>query len=509
MRYSGLICCLLLLFCAPVSAEPQQSVLFVYTTMDEGGELLYATLTHFYDEVEAVSLQDIQPYQLAEATQLIVYGTERADTAKLNHYKGKLLVIGKVAQRMTQFQQWTFGEDVVVRQIGDDILTQATTLTKINVQNGVLLAAQSLDEQLPVIIKQDDLALMSFNTLDDTALYYVSKYLGTILELELAPMHDAFILLRDIHPQTDPVLLAELGHYLLDRGIPVYLNVTPTYLDLVNEQSAVLQDAPPLLATLQSLAERGAFLVAGGYTNYFALETEAAGYEFWDVANDAAPYVDEQKEALYVQDKLIRSIHAFANVALTPVAFAAPQYRMSENGYKVSTYHYDLHIGQLQGRAPLFITKPRLLYGKTLFPDTLGLYDPDDYTFKQRFQQLRMVQGATISASYSVYSGLAPLQKLVALYDTLPNKTWLSLADWPISVQTAEVTITNESGTLTLQNNISLLDKARQLLQERPVEFMLWVIMIVTTIFVCLFSIYIVNMRLRYRKRLFEERDEW
>ena len=94
----------------------------------------------------------------------------------------------------------------------------------------------------------------------------------------------------------------------------------------------------------------------------------------------------KQFETNYIQTKINKGINELVSYGLYPVAFEAPHYTMSLNGYKVVSNYFSTYVGQVQisdkdwkiMRTSPFLTAPTFLNGMTLLPETIGYVDPND-----------------------------------------------------------------------------------------------------------------------------------
>src|SRR5690606_4847622 len=116
----------------------------------------------------------------------------------------------------------------------------------------------------------------------------------------------------------------------------------------------------------------------------------------------------KQVETEYTQLKLTNSIHSLTKWGFPPVAFEAPHYTMSSNGYKITSEYFSALFGQLQVSdqdwrvmiSPLFISQPSILDGMTLYPETIGFVDLESSNpiedIENAIQDVTSVPGAVI-----------------------------------------------------------------------------------------------------------------
>src|SRR5699024_10990440 len=134
-------------------------------------------------------------------------------------------------------------------------------------------------------------------------------------------------------------------------------------------------------------------------------------FEFWDVENQMPIYhgpeeevvqlsvddfesqekyeahqsANEEYERRYIENRLTRGVQELANYGLYPLAFEAPHYTMSQNGYQVASNIFSTYVGQIQlsdenweimDTTP-YATQPTMLNGMVLLPETIGYVRPE------------------------------------------------------------------------------------------------------------------------------------
>ncbi|MFJ7952114.1 DUF2334 domain-containing protein [Lysinibacillus sp. NPDC096418] len=535
----------------------ERRVLIVYTNQDENAianvHLIQATMSGLFQQTEFIHVEQLKQSDLNEADIVVVYAKtdeKVPDLAikMLSNYPKELVVIGEFAEFLEQFNDWTFLNYISIRFIENQQLKYKKVIREIQVDNqtDVLLEGMQYDKTYPLIMKKGNVSYINLTNLYGEERFIFTTFLYDLLEIEKPEVHYAYIRLEDISPVTDPKLLQQAGDYLLDHGIPVYLAVIPVYVNNETGKTMMIRDIPELKAVIDNLVERGAYIIAHGYTHTYRYTETGEGFEFWDSvlnqpittvspldeptllekvyqfsskeAYDAylAPYKAIETE--YLNDKLTRSIHSLIELGYSPIAFEAPHYTMSTNGYKIASSYFSSIFGQIQlsdtnwevMTSPLLMSRPTLLNGMMLYPETVGYVDPllDDpiSEIEKNIARVIDVPGSMIGGFYHPYLGIDYLKEMVALYEAVPNLKWLDVKNAPLVVNTDKVSVTTENGEVITQSTLSYKDDLRAMAKERPLEIVLWLIVGLTSIFVGIFMLNIFLLRLRYRKRLFEER---
>ena len=508
MRCKLLLFLLLFSFTLPTEAAQEDNVLFVFSESSPSTELIYATISAFQPKVERVHIKDLANVRVAAYDQVIVYGDGIVPMEQLNSYTGKMIVIGQAITQIEGFEVFQVNGNRTIQQIDTYILEESMLVNNSAYTGDALLYGTSLEGQVPLVVQNGNKSWINLQQMNDVTLYYVSTYLPKLLEVQLPDIHDAMLLIEDVTPETDAALLKEVAAYIQTRSIPLYIHVTPIYINQTTNDIIYLADQDELLKVLQQAVNNGAYIVVGNYRQMLS-ENGVELSDFWNTVTDERLYTDEQEEAAAIQGQLIRSIQALTKLGLAPAAISIPNEKTSLNGYKVTTYHFNMHIGRIQQISPLFITKPEILYGGTLFPNTLGAFNEENkVAFERAFTQLTSIRGTVLSAKYSMFNEMNGLPELVDLFMSVENKRWIELKTYAYEVQTEKVFIQYENGRQIVNSDLTIIDDWRLMIEEKPIEFVLWVIVSITACFVLLFMIYISYMRLHYRTRLFEERDE-
>ena len=148
----------------------------------------------------------------------------------------------------------------------------------------------------------------------------------------------------------------------------------------------------------------------------------------------------------------------------------------------------------------------------TLYPETIGFIDPtlsDPYQeMETKLKQLEKVPGSMIGGFYHPYIGLKYLPHMVELIESVPNVEWLDLRKTEQTVQSDHVKIKQEKDKpIQVASSINGYKLFFQNIKERPFDLVLWVLAIIVSLTILVFFFYILGLRARLRKRLFEERN--
>ena len=160
--------------------------------------------------------------------------------------------------------------------------------------------------------------------------------------------------------------------------------------------------------------------------------------------------------------------------------------------------------------APLFISKPAILSGMTLYPEKIGYIDPalpDPFQeMENSVTKLQEVPGSVIGGFYHPYLGVEYLAEVIRLMESVPNMEWLDYSTTNQHVTSERVTIIQNAKGIEVQSTITEFGQLFENVKENPFQSMLWLIVFIVTGFLTVFFTYVVNLRFRLKKRLFKER---
>ena len=158
-------------------------------------------------------------------------------------------------------------------------------------------------------------------------------------------------------------------------------------------------------------------------------------------------------------------INELTSFGLHPLAFEAPHYTMSQNGYQTTSEYFSTYVGQLQlsddnweimSSAP-YITKPSFLHGMTLLPETLGYVEPDAPdavdAIMDRAEEQMIVRDGMLSLFYHPYLGVERFKELLSRLETLPDVQWIDIKKGNHSVTSDKVNIQTAAGRVDVDGS--------------------------------------------------------
>lgn len=560
-----IVCTLLFQMIGTVSninaKEKRPKMIMTYMTSDSlpNSRILFieSTFSAFEEDIVLVPADQMQPSIVEQGDVLVFIGDEKgvipqALQDSINTFKGRIIAIGQNVEQLSLFENWNFlGQEYINKIDGESLSSSLPIVHTIPPKGSTIISlGENVNDEIPFIIKNGRLSYIATTLFGITEeKYALSRSLYTILEQKPPDVHQAYIRLEDISPISDPKLVEETGNYLADRDIPFYMVVIPVYVNSDTGEKIPMKQNKDLVKVIKKLQSRGGMVIAHGYTHSYRHDETGEGFEFWDVKlnqrivtdkTDEIPpllksrtaftseevyrkylqkSLDSEKE--YIDQKLTKSIEELTELGLFPIAFEAPHYTMSSNGYQTTSQYFSSIFGQIQlsddnwmeMNNPLFVAKPNILSGMTIYPETIGFIDPslvNPYqNMEKEINRLQTVPGSVIGGFYHSYLGVDYLPQMIKLIESVPNMEWLDLRKTTQSVQTEFVKITQEpEKQLVVSSNISIVTRMFQRVEGRPFELVLWALTFIVAMFVLVFFTYVLSLRTRLRKRLFEERKK-
>ncbi|WP_146550948.1 DUF2334 domain-containing protein [Rummeliibacillus suwonensis] len=470
--------------------------------------------------------------------------TVLTDTA--NNKQQRLLVFGKNIQQFKTFSRWKIKKTINIRRINQTSLKRPHPVEIIQNtgKNEILMKGYDLNNSYPLVIKNDNNYYFTSTELQNMDIYSFSKLLADEFQKENAK-HPVYILLDDVTPFTNAKKLHALTKILEQQGKPYYIAVTPVVSGGDNKSLRKIQDNQALLKVLKEAQSSCAMIIAKGYLGSYDLNSNTVKMEFWDIkrnqavtaknANDAIVLKSEtdfanekqysnylkrykKEEEHYTENRLSSSINELGLNHLYPLGLEIPNYGASNVTYQIASQHFSTMFGKVQYSnssndigSPLFVSKPDFLNSMILYPVTVQMmFEGDRYPFEKvmdQLDQIANVSGSAIGVSFSTSIDARYLSKVLNQIELLSNIYWLNLKEKNNIVKTSEIQITQKANQkLDVTFNYSLIDRLKQSIKDQPLEMILWILAIVVLLFIIIFFVNVLRLRMVLKKRLFEER---
>ena len=548
-----------------VKINPDTNVLVVCSTehweVDENIRMLDLSVGHFSNNIEYINVHHLEQEDLEDKTHLFYYG----------HIKEKFSPT--VAELVSSFEGPTMAISYNTEQLGDKYsflqVGEETTITTIDYLgdqeksieiNPSIVFETVLDEgaevlvegdgdegKYPLIMRKDKNYYLAADSFDRPYSIYFSQVLNTFFDVELNDKTPAYIRLEDVHPLSDPKRLMAVAEELAKRDIPYMIAVIPVYTDPDSGRRYHFEDQREVLKVLKYMQNNGGSVVLHGYTHQFRDSETGEGFEFWDVENQMPIYhgpedevtqlaeddfespekyevhqtKNKEYERQYIEERITRGVQELANYGLYPLAFEAPHYTMSQNGYQVVSDYFSTYVGQVQlsdedweimDTTP-YATQPTMLNGMLLLPETIGYVQPEaeepvkDMMESAEYYQL--LKGGMIGAFYHPYLGVEGLREVLDEMEKIKNIEWIDLKEMKNTVVVDHVNIQSGNGEIKAQvNNLGLMRTSKDYVYYHMIEIVIiitWVIAVlgITAVLMFLsFTFYLVVRRRRLEKNV-------
>lgn len=491
-----------------VLAEEEPTALIIYTEkgdeINENQRTLDMLISHFTKDITLISSNDVTEEDLKGVTHLFYYGLtpeelpDRFNTL-FDDYEGVFTAIGYNTEKLGDHYSnlnpknnrevneiWLTEEESkfqkeIYKEIIDITVSDDTEILIEGKKDGE-------DETYPVMVKKEDHYFYASDDLLSDKVILFGEMLHDVFGVNHDEEHPAYIRLEDIHPFVEVSNVKEIADVLKEKDIPYMVAVIPVYTDPKTGKTFHFSDSPKLLKQLKQMQKDGASIILHGYTHQFRQSETGEGFEFWDVesntpiyagADDDAVlkeesdfnskeeykvYLDELKafETNYIEDRLTQGIDELVNVGLYPLAFEAPHYTMSQNGYKVASNFFSTYSGQIQlsdedweimERTP-YVSAPSFLGGMELLPETVGYMKPDNKdnipNLKKEIENMAQTKDSVIAGFYHPYLGVEGFKEMINEMEKQPNMKWIDLKEEDVWVKSDKVKIYTEDGSIKL-----------------------------------------------------------
>lgn len=546
-----------------IKINPDANVLVVFSTedweIDENIRLLDLSIGHFSDKIEYKNIHYLEKNDLEDKTHLFYYGHVKEKLSPdisdiFSSFEGPTMAISynteqlgekysflKVGEEKTITRIDYLGDKEKTREIDPNIVFEAI------LDDGAEVLVQGDGEQgiFPLIMRNGKNYYLASDSFDRPYSAYFSQALNVFFDAEPVEKTPAYIRLEDVHPLSDPGRLRAAAEELAKREIPYMIAVIPVYTDPETGRRYHFEDQREVLKVLKYMQNNGGSVILHGYTHQFRDSETGEGFEFWDVENQMPIYhgpkdkverlseddfesAEEYEahmtknrafERKYIEERLTRGVQELANYGLYPLAFEAPHYTLSQYGYEVVSEYFSTYVGQVQlsdkeweimDTTP-YASKPAILKGMTLLPETIGYVQPDEENpvddMMKSADYYQVTDGGMIGAFYHPYLGLEGLQEVLDEMETIENIDWIDLKEMNNTVVVDNVNIQSGNGEVKAKvKKISLMATSFDFLYYHIIETVItitWIIAAIgiTAVLMFLsFTLYLVIRRRRLEK---------
>ncbi|CQR46341.1 hypothetical protein BN1058_00596 [Paraliobacillus sp. PM-2] len=514
-------------------------------------------ISHFTTNIVFKSIKEVKGNDFQDRTHVVYFDDQLATIPNdfvelLSDFHGTVLAIGEnVAQLGERFAFIKQNEKRNINQIylatdkAETLSIQKQSIINIETSKEVktwLFGKGDSSKEYPLLIQNESIFYLAITTIEMPVATLIGEVLHEVFSVDHPHEYQGYIRLEDVHPLVEVDKLMKIAQLLKERKIPYMVAVIPVYIHPQTKEKYHLSDSPELLNALSFIQNNGGSIVLHGYTHQFRDSETGEGFEFWDVEHNMPIYhgvketpekkgIDDfakredydiylrekQKiETTYIEKKLTKGINELANYRLYPLAFEAPHYTMSQNGYQITSQFFSTYVGQLQLSdqnwqkmmgAP-YITNPQFLNGMTLLPETIGYMEQASFSLQKMRKAIKsqmMVRDGMVAGFYHPYLGVEGFKEMLTLLEHVPNMKWIDLKQMDNEVATSHVTIQSNDGEMhTGIDYLKLFQSDKRYLiyhiKKLP-QVLLWIFIGIGSCAVCLFIYYILLNKHQQRSR--------
>lgn len=457
----------------PKAAAKDPKVLVIFSSqtnqVDEHQRLLDMLISHFTEDISFKSSGDVGARDIKGVTHLFYYGqTQEQLPAKvietLATFNGTIMSIGlNIEQQQAIFpfikasQTELYTEELYLPEENKTIKVDPTNIIQIETTAETLIEAKQDNQSYPLLVKKENKYYYSTNNLFPPISNFLAEALHEVFNMEHQAPTQAYLRLEDVNPASDSKQLMEIARILERRDIPYMVSVIPVYLDPQTDLEYHIKDAPDVRAALKYMQDNGGSIILHGYTDQYENTKTGDGFEFWDTTRNSPITQNEQK---YIKNRIQQGLQDLVEYELYPLAFEAPHYAMSQNGYKLLSEYFSTIIGQLQltdkdwrimTESP-YITKPTYLHGMQLLPETIRYVRYEDpqsiQEMKSRIHDFTTVRDGVIGGFYHPFLGAQGLIEILNEFEKIPGVQWIDLKGLKNTVKAEGIWIESDNGKM-------------------------------------------------------------
>ncbi|MET3726982.1 uncharacterized protein YdaL [Fictibacillus halophilus] len=531
-----IVCCFILFNLGSVQAdEVDRKVLIIYSSHSNDLnqiKILETLIGHFSTKVTVLSQNEINSFSnLQDYSYLIYFGLSKQKisselTMFVEEFKGNVMAIGENINYFPRFSFVHVKDEVIIKSISVKVKKISKELPEERIINLITANNPSIkvllegttnnNEKVPLLVSSYRTYYFASKSLYNPIGLFLGESLFNFFQETAIPLNLKYIRLEDIHPKTDPENLKKFAEYLYSKNIPYMVAVIPVYTE--GSEIIQLSEKPRLVKVLKYMQDHGGSIILHGYKHQYRDSETGEGFEFWDVENDRPilqkknekpmfekdfnsllefnNYIQEKKafEKKYIEKAVEQGVQELVAHKLYPLAFEAPHYAMSKEGYKIIANHFSTYIGQVQISnttwrtiyAPLYKSQPKFLKGMVLLPETIGFAKEEDpnaiIKMEEKAEFYSLFSNAYISGFYHPYLGLKDFKKLITFLEDIPNTKWLDLKSISNSVSVKGITIMTENNKIIVEKDLISSDYEKNLLL---IQVMKWIAIFIIAVVIC------------------------
>lgn len=449
MRYKVIILFIFIwMMSLSVLANKQEALLIV----DETNSITPASLfiRSLISSDESITIATQLPNDITMYDALVYIGgtnTILSDQAieTLNQSTIKKIFINKIDTRLTEMSSWQRDGDIEIDQTDTSYLSQTHYVPRLTVDDGhIVNYAHHLGEKIPIVVQKDNLLYLA-SIYDEDSWYDIQQFLQ--VESTSTPI---WLTITTINYHTQATQLKALTQQLAKQQVNYTLVIEPKITDENNRVYELSKNK----ALLQVLL-----------------------------------HLQQQQVPIIINSEVEQEVNDLLLDGITPsmLGYASSSYTTWQ-GQRVKI----LNINQ---QHQLFLQIP--IEKESMTSDIMAS------TVAQRISRLNRIENIAWQLEYPIYY---KKQQLLPYIKTFQHMQWLDMRAFQSEMHTTQFDIVQNNKEIKVTSQKSKLWLWLQRYKKQPGEFILWGMALFVALFIILFFINTLRLRVNLKKNLFNER---
>lgn len=533
-----------LIFVAPhVQASTNgQDTLIVYSATQQNPPLVeqIEAMISPYTKSIVRSYDDVNEKDLVGIKSIIYIGLkkEQIDGITKSSLKDvKKLIIGENIEQFDGFESVKRGAQNQLAAVNGIPFEKSFQIQHlINNKGKPVVTEKSEGQGKPIIWQNKNQYYLPTTSIPQQLQWAIQPTIIDFFDWHTNNVQQAVIVIDQITPNTKVEKLNKVVRILENAEIPVVLAIQPLGQGDQENRLTTLDENKKLRKKIIELQKQGATIILSGFKPVIEKESLLQS-EFWQMdldqpmkeAMESADLttidrnsfpsenaynqkrqeigVEEQQQS---RERWNEAIDESVNAGIIPTGMTIENDGASNFVYKEMSKKTSSFIGNIQFGDSIndivlqpTIFQSKLLNGVTVFPINLQ----PNKSMDGQLKQLQLIDGAFAGVKVHVDDSLEILNSTIQKMDQLPSFQWVVPAEIQGKIQSDLVMITpTPNGETKVEKPNKLSFQLKMLYKNNLFEFVLWILFGLVLLFVILFFLNVIRLRISLKKRLFEER---
>lgn len=533
-----------LIFVAPhVQASTNgQDTLIVYSATQQNPPLVeqIEAMISPYTKSIVRSYDDVNEKDLVGIKSIIYIGLkkEQIDGITKSSLKDvKKLIIGENIEQFDGFESVKRGAQNQLAAVNGIPFEKSFQIQHlINNKGKPVVTEKSEGQGKPIIWQNKNQYYLPTTSIPQQLQWAIQPTIVDFFDWHTNNVQQAVIVIDQITPNTKVEKLNKVVRILENAEIPVVLAIQPLGQGDQENRLTTLDENKKLRKKIIELQKQGATIILSGFKPVIEKESLLQS-EFWQMdldqpmkeAMESADLttidrnsfpsenaynqkrqeigVEEQQQS---RERWNEAIDESVNAGIIPTGMTIENDGASNFVYKEMSKKTTSFIGNIQFGDSIndivlqpTIFQSKLLNGVTVFPINLQ----PNKSMDGQLKQLQLIDGAFAGVKVHVDDSLEILNSTIQKMDQLPSFQWVVPAEIQGKIQSDLVMITpTPNGETKVEKPNKLSFQLKMLYKNNLFEFVLWILFGLVLLFVILFFLNVIRLRISLKKRLFEER---